>query len=158
MKQTATLLILSFAALFASTAVAQHHGAKKDERRQARWEEFRQAKHAFYTEKLELTAEQAEAFFKLYDEMEQRKFELSREMRQEMRSLSKKGEAVTDAEYKAVADKAAALPEKEAAIEKEYYAKFCEILSPRQQYLYHRCEIDFQKSLIKKKTRPKEKK
>ncbi len=157
MKQTVTLLILSLAALCTTTVAAQQPGTK-EEKRQARWEEFRKAKHAFYTEKLELTDEQSEAFFKLYDEMERSKFEMSREIRREMRSLAQKGDAVTDAEYKAVADKAAALSEKEAAIEKEYYAKFCEILSPRQQYLYHRCEIDFQKNLIKKKTHAKEKK
>lgn len=157
MKQTITLFILSLAALVATTATAQP-SSTKEQKRHARWEEFRNAKHAFYTEKLELTAEQAEKFFRLYDEMERSKFEMSRDIRREMRALAQKGDAVTDAEYKTVADKAAALPEKEAAIEKEYYAKFCEILSPRQQYLYHRCEIDFQKSLIKKKAHAKGKK
>lgn len=156
MKRTITLIILSIASLMAVTVVAQQPRAKEG-KHHARWEDFRQAEHAFYTEKLELTAEQAESFFKLYDEMEKRKFEMSRDIRHEMRALAKKGDAVTDAEYKAVADKAATIAEKEAAIEKEYYAKFCEILTPRQQFLYHRCEIDFRKSLIKKKTRTKEK-
>ena len=62
-----------------------------------------------------------------------------------------KAESVTDEQYKAAADHAASIAEKEVAIEKEYYARFCEILTPRQQFLYHRCEPQFQKNMVNKR-------
>lgn len=53
MKRTITLIILSIASLMAVTVVAQQPRAKEG-KHHARWEDFRQAKHAFYTENLSL--------------------------------------------------------------------------------------------------------
>ena len=150
MKKIVTCLVILFVGIFAIQSFAQTD-ADKEKVRKEKWEKFRQDKHNFMTEKMELSEEQAARFFALYDEMSQKKFALNREIRREDRRIET-GENITDAEYKAAADKAAALHEKEAAIEKEYYARFCEILSPRQQYLYHRCEVEFQKSMLNKKS------
>ncbi len=152
MKHTLTILILSIACTLSLPVVAQETASQEAKRqgRQAKWEQFRKDKHEFYTQNMELTEEQTPRFFELYDEMEKKKFEISREVRHELRRLAKQETPVTDAEYKAVADKAATLAEREAAIEKEYYEKICQILTPRQQYLYHRCAVDFQRKMLKK--------
>ncbi len=149
MKKYIALIIFSIALLTPITSMAQR-GDDRSAARHQRWEQFRQEKHEFYARMLELTDEQAAQFFPLFDEMEKKKFEAAREVRREARTISE-SENVTDEQYKAAADRAAALAARELAIEKEYYAKFCQILTPRQQFLYHRCDHEFQKHLINKK-------
>lgn len=149
MKKIITILILSLSLATVSNAVAQENKTDCQKTRKEQWEKFRQDKHDFLTKTMELTPEQAEKFFPLFDEMEKKKFELVRDIHREARELMK-ADNVADEQYKAAANRAAAVSEKELAIEKEYYARFCEILTPRQQFLYHRCEPMFQKEISKK--------
>ena len=153
MKQLTSCLTLFLASCLLFPLMAQN-STDKEKQRQEKWERYRQEKHKFYTEMLGLTEQQAASFFALYDEMEQKKFDANREVRRETRRILKKGEQTTEAEYQAAADKAALLHEKEAAIEKEYYARICQILTPKQQFLYHCCDLDFQKRMIKKEASP----
>lgn len=147
MKNFITILIL---ALSFSVACAQDNKKENNNNRKEKWEKFRQERQDFYVKTMELTDEQAAQFIPLFDEMEKRKFEAGREVRHAMRQIEK-NDNVTDEQYKAVADRAAALGATEAAIEKEFYAQFCQILTPRQQFLYHRCDVEFQKKTIKKR-------
>lgn len=149
MKKIISILIFTLVLATTGTAVAQDTKQDRQKARKEQWEKFCQDKQEFYTRTMELTEEQATQFFPLFKEMEHKKFEIIREVRREERQLMK-AENATDEQYKAVADKAAALAEKELAIEKEYYARFCQILTPRQQFLYHRCETLFQKEISRK--------
>ena len=152
MKRIISLLILTLALTTAVTAVAQDSKADRQAARKERLEKFRQEKHDFYKQQLQLTDEQAAKFFPIFDEMESKKFAASREVHREARTL-KKSENVTDEQYRAAADRAAALPQTMAAIDAEYYAKFCDILTPRQLVLYHRCDIDFRKQAVEKRSK-----
>lgn len=149
MKRFISILTLALVCATSIVAVAQDNKNDREKVRKERWEKFRQDKHDFYAQTMQLTQEQAAAFFPLFDEMEKKKFEAGREVRREARAIIK-GENITDEQYKAAADRAAALHEKEVAIEKEYYERFCNILTPRQQFLYHRCDPEFQKQAIHK--------
>ncbi len=133
-----------------SSAVAQDNKRDEKQIRKEKWEKFRQDKQDFFARTMELTDEQARQFFPLYEEMEKKCFEAVREVRRETREIMN-GENIPDEKYKAAADRAAALDTRKAEIELEYYAKFCQILTPRQQFLYHRCEHEFQKATINKK-------
>lgn len=149
MKKFVSILIFTLSLVTVGTAVAQDTKQDRQKARKEQWEKFRQDKHNFFAQTMELTPEQAEKFFPLFDEMEKKKFDLIRDLHKETRELMK-AENVTDEQYKAAADRAAAISEKELAIENEYYARFCQILLPRQQFLYHRCEPMFQKEISKK--------
>lgn len=149
MKKLISILIFTLSLATVSTAVAQDAKQDSQQARKEKWEKFRQDKHAFLVKTMELTPQQAEKFLPLYDEMTTKKFALVRDLHKEARELMK-AENVTDEQYKSAADRAAAVAEKEVAIEKEYYARFCEILTPRQQFLYHRCEPMFQREISKK--------
>lgn len=150
MKKIVSILILALSCTIAFNAYAQGNSNDKEQARKEKWEKFRQDKHDFYIQTMELTPEQAEKFIPLYDEMEKLKFEANRELRHQCRAICNNPN-VTDEQYKAVADEAATLDEKVVKIEKEYYVRFCEILTPRQQFLYHRCEPEFQKKMAKMK-------
>lgn len=148
MKKIISILIFTLSLATVGSAVAQDK-QERNEARKAQWEKFCKDKQAFYTKTMELTDEQAAKFFPLFKEMEMKKFDLARQEHREAKELMK-AENVTDEQYKAAADRAAEVAEKSAAIEKEYYNRFCEILSPRQQFLYHRCASLFQKEITKK--------
>lgn len=150
MKKYISILLLTLISVASSHVVAQDAKQDREQARKEKWEQFRRDKHDFYARTMELTDEQAAQFFPIYDEMDKKCFEAAREVRREAREIMK-GENVSDEQYKAAADRAAALAAKRAAIESEYYEKFCKILTPRQQFLYHRCEIEFQKATINKR-------
>lgn len=145
-KYLALLLLVAMFLPVSSVANNPHKGKAHREH----WEKFQQDKHDFMKEKMCLTEEQAAQFFPLYDEMESKKFELMKEVRREAHQILESTN-VTEEQYKAAADRAASLPERQVAIEKEYYERFCEILTPQQQFLYHRCQVDFQRHVLHKK-------
>lgn len=150
MKKIISILLLTLTLAHVSSAVAQDNKHDDKQTRKERWEKFRQDKHDFFAKTMELTDEQSQQFFPLYEEMEKKCFEAVREVRRETREIMN-NKNVSDEKYKAAADRAAALDTRKAEIEREYYTKFCQILTPRQQFLYHRCEHEFQKATINKK-------
>lgn len=156
MKKILSILILALSLFIPLTAIAQDNKPDCKSARKEYWEKFRQDKHDYFAKVMELTDEQAQKFFPLFDEMEKKKFSASREVHREAHALMK-NENATDEQYKAAADRANALSRTMAEIDAEYYAKFAQILSPRQLFLYHRCDVDFPKKALKKKhqdTRP----
>ena len=150
MKKIISILILALSINVAFNASAQESKEARDNAHHEKWEKFRKEKHDFYIKTMELTPEQAAEFIPIYEEMEKKKFEANREIRRERRTI-KNNQNITDEQYKAAAERALALDEKIFQIEKEYYVRFCEILTPRQQFLYHCCEPEFQKQVINKK-------
>ncbi len=152
MRRFITYLVILLSSGIALQCVAQEKNTDKEKIRKEKWEQFRKMKHDFFVQKLQLTDEQADKFFPLYDEMEQKRFELGRDIRRECRRINKEESAITEAEYQAVAEQLAALRVKEVTLEQEYYSKFCTILNPKQQYIYHSCEPDFHKQIIQKKS------
>ena len=149
MKKLLPILILALSFSVSFNALAQDNKQDPKNAHKEKWEKFRQDKHDFYVKTMELTPEQAEKFIPLYDEMEKLKFEATRQVRRESRVIMN-ADNVTDEQYKEAAEHAAALKEQELKIENEYYTRFCEILTPRQQFLYHRCEPEFQKQMVHK--------
>lgn len=155
MKKYIGLLLLIFALVPASYSYANCSRGPAGNPHHEHWMQFQQDKHDFMKEKMFLTEEQAAQFFPLYDEMETKKFELMKEVRREAQQIMESTN-VTEEQYKEAADRAASLMERQVAIEKAYYERFCEILTPQQQFLYHRCQVDFQRHMISKKHHNKE--
>ena len=149
MKRLLPILILALSFAVTFNALAQDNKQDPKNAHKEKWEKFRQDKHDFYVKTMELTPEQAAKFIPLYDEMEKLKFEAACKVRRESRAIMN-ADNVTDEQYKEAAEHAAALKEQELKIENEYYTRFCEILTPRQQFLYQRCEPEFQKQLVHK--------
>lgn len=150
MKKIVSILLIALAFMTTNCAMAQDNKQEREKNRKEKWEKFRQDKYNFFVETMELSDEQATQFIALYNELEKKRYEMGRDVRREAHQIMK-DENVADEKYQAAADRAAALPKKIVALEEEYYQKFRQILTPRQQFLYHRCETEFQKSLINKK-------
>lgn len=108
-------------------------------------EYWRQQK-AFFTEKAGLTEDEANAFFPLYNELQQKKRDLSREIRHIMRQGGV--ESSEEQSLKAI-DAQAETNIKIAELEKEYLQKFKEILPASKILKVQNAEEQFNSQILK---------
>jgi len=144
MKRTFILLIVfSSCAVFPLTA--QH---RMDEQKRQELENLKEKRIAYFTKEIGLTEEEAKEFWPLCNELEQKKFEINRNMRQEIRKVrdaQKAEKNVSDAEYDRLIDTITGSKEKELEVEKEYLKKIRKILPPEKVFKYQRAEYKFAK-------------
>lgn len=138
-----TLFLLS---LFCSVDSAAQGPANPAERQ--RWiSEIRSYKHDFISKELNLTREQENAFFPIYDEMEEQIEKLNNETRELERRVSE-DENASDLELQNAARTIFELKRAEGQIEMTYFDKFSEILTPRQLVQLKPAERKFTQQLI----------
>jgi len=113
--------------------------------------QVRAYKHDYFVKELDLTDEQQEAFFELYDRMEDRIMGLSTEVRGlETNALA---ESASPEEIDAAAAALYGQKLREGEIEMEYYAMFKDILSPRQLVLLKQADRKFNQQLMRQHRR-----
>lgn len=148
MKRALLILMLSITAAVAASA--QTDGGRQ---RQKWFEEMRRYKSEYIADKLKLDDKQKAEFTPVYEQMDAEIGRLNHEMRQLERNIRKNGEKVTDTEYEKAAEAQFEIRAKEAAIERSYFPKFKQILTPRQLYELKNAERDFNRNLMDKHRR-----
>lgn len=139
--------IFTLVTLICLTAVTA--SAQNRDRKQFR-DDIREYKHNYFKQKLDLTRDQANSFFDLYDKMDDAITALNDEARTlETRIYDAPDGTITDIEYEVATRTLIEVKEKEAAIEKEYYDKFNEILNKKQLFELRKVERDFTMQLLK---------
>ena len=111
-------------------------------------ETFQAKRSAYITAEVGLTPDEAASFIPLCNELQEKMFELGRECRKLSKELKQNPEA-SDAEYTKTIDVCVDVNLKQAQLEKEYYNKFKEILSPKKLYKYRRAELKFAREFMK---------
>jgi hypothetical protein len=109
--------------------------------------EYWNQQKAFFTEKAGLTEDEAKAFFPVYNELQQKKRELNREMRRIMREAAG-AQATEDQSLKAI-DSMAETNIKIAELEKEYLQKFKQILPASKILKVQNAEEQFNSQILK---------
>lgn len=143
-----TIILLLSVASFASAA-AQSSVLSPDDRQ--RWlSEIRNYKHDFLARELDLSREQQNEFFPLYDEMEDRIEALNAQARDIEANVSENPDA-GDLEILGAAYTQFELKKLEGEIELEYYDKFKEILKPRQLLQLKSAEKLFTRQLVNRR-------
>lgn len=132
---------------------------KPNEDKKFNLEAYESKKGAFLTAELGLTPEEAAEFIPLCNELQRKKFEVGRACRHKhkhvrMSKIANK-EISTDA-YKEVMNACLESRIKEAELEKEYYAKFLQILPPEKLYKYKDAEMKFWEKYMKERHKKKE--
>ena len=145
MKRICSIFTLvTLICLTAVTASAQNRARKQFR------DDIREYKHNYFKQKLDLSREQANSFFDLYDKMDDAITALNDEARTlETRIYDAPDGTITDIEYEVATRTLIEVKEKEAAIEKEYYDKFNEILNKKQLFELRKVERDFTMQLLK---------
>lgn len=131
MTKVYTTLLLLLSAMTAATAQQPEENDNIDASRGKWIAEVRNYKNEYIARELDLSRQQQNEFFPLYDKMDEEITQLGIETRQlEQQTLS--NPKATDVELEAAAKAAFNLKSEESRIEAEYFPKFKEILTPRQ--------------------------
>jgi len=106
------------------------------------------AKIGLITERLNLSSEQAQQFWPVYNELGERKKDLRRERAQATIGLDRNN--ISDSEARDLINRSMELKQRELDLEKEYAQKFQEVITPQQVLQLVKVEEDFRKFLLQK--------
>ena len=141
------LLLLLGCFMCVGAAMAQHkHECRKPNPKM--WKEIQDFKLKFLAQEMELNKDQQTRFFELYTEMSEKKREIFDEIRNTERKLENEKDA-SDKDYEEASRKLTEAKEKDAALEREYDAKFATFLSTRQIYKMKSGEEKFRRKMSK---------
>ncbi|WP_181308445.1 Spy/CpxP family protein refolding chaperone [Rufibacter sp. XAAS-G3-1] len=141
------LLFLFLLLLAGSASFAQGQKKETPEERKARIEKIETAKIAYITDKVNLTGDQAQRFWPVYQEHDRRRNELrqkSRHFREEKLSN------LSDEQIQAGLENRLNIRQRELNMDKEFMDKYLRIISPRQLANFYRAEREFTKLLLER--------
>ncbi len=131
------LLLVGIALLIAFASAAT------DKFQQDDFEKFKSQKIAFISEKLNLTTAEAQAFWPVYNELENEKMELQRKRRNWEDKARNEEVKMSDQEIVRTTRQIIASMKKEAELTEVYHEKFLAILPPQKVLLLFRAENQF---------------
>lgn len=132
--------LLTFVIIVSHFALSAQPGPGESPRNPHARERIRAAHAAYLTERLELTPAEAEKFWPVYREYNEKR----RGLRDQMREARNKG-----ADEKALLDLDLRIKEQDLALEKEYTARFEKIISPEKVLKLHQAEADFRRMVLR---------
>ncbi|WP_210489291.1 hypothetical protein [Rufibacter aurantiacus] len=142
-----TKLLFLFFLFTGSVTLAQGQNKETPEERKARIEKIETAKIAFITDKINLSGDQAQRFWPVYQEHDRKRNEL----RQKSRPYKEQNlNALTDEQIQTGLEARLNIRQRELDLEKEYMDKYLRIISPRQLALFYRAEREFTKLLLER--------
>ena len=106
-------------------------------------------KIAFLTNKLNLTAKEAQLFWPLYNEYNQKMETLRKAKKSEYDEIKSKNGTPTDKEITAYMEEVFITKQKELDLQKEYYNKYTKILSMKKVAQLYQAENQFKKELLR---------
>jgi hypothetical protein len=133
-------LIFTIALLTSFSVISQESKADKVEA----------MKVGFITNKLELTAKEAQTFWPLYNEYNSKLEKLRKTKKSDFDELKNKGENITDKELESFMNEIFATKQKELDLQKEYYEKYAKVLSVKKVALLYQAENQFKRELLRK--------
>ena len=147
------MIFISLLVCFSLTNIVSAQDTEKDDNRRTRFEQIKAKRMAFISEKVQFTPAEAEAFWPLCNELQEKKFELNKPLRDERRAMRESKKEITNADYLKLIDTNADIKIKEAQIDKEYLEKFKKILSPEKIFKYQQAEDEFMRQTLTDRSR-----
>jgi ABC-type phosphate transport system substrate-binding protein len=113
-------------------------------------EKIEAQKATFINEQLQLTPEEAQKFWPLYNQYNNSKGELTEAFFKDIRRFRPNDDAMTDKDASELADNYIRHAQKMLDIQKEYHQKFKEVLPPKKLLKLYNVEREFQRMLLKR--------
>ena len=107
-------------------------------------------KVGFITNRLELTAKEAQVFWPLYNEYNSKMEKLRKTKRSDFEELKNKSENITDKELETFINEVFASKQKELDLQKEYYEKYAKVLPVKKVAMLYQAENQFKRELLRK--------
>lgn len=114
-----------------------------------RLKEIKAQKTAYITSKMELSPEEAQVFWPVYNQYD-KELEALRKERREAHKAMRSADELTEAEAAAAIDKELASQQKELDLRKKYSGEFRKTLNARKTLMLARAERDFNRELLKR--------
>ncbi len=146
-----TILVLAFITL-TGMAYSQPMGPPPNgkNRQQEKQDNIEAMKIAYLTNKLDLTPEEAQKFWPVYNQYNEKLQELRKKRKMDIREAKKNFDELTEKEIELAMENDFLFRQKELDIQKDYHSKFKSVLSIRKvSQLYH-AEEQFKRVLIDK--------
>ncbi len=143
-----TVRILSLVLVLTSMALALK--AQEPKGRQEHMEKFRSMKIAFFTEKLELTPEEAEKFWPLYNDFDSKKREVTKPRYRRYRNMDEQLAIMSDQEAEKMADDMILSRRKEMELSEAFHKDLKEIFPPKKVMKYYITEHQFREYMLRK--------
>jgi Spy/CpxP family protein refolding chaperone len=118
--------------------------------RGSRKEKIEAMKIAYLTNHLDLTPEEAQKFWPIYNQYEAKQMELRKMKKDERREANDNLEKMSDKDLEALVDNEIVMRQKELDLMKEYHKQFKTVLPVRKVAKLYRAEEMFRRELVKK--------
>ncbi len=138
--KTMNKYILSLFMLFTAISFGQH---KKD------WEKIKSLKVAYITEKLSLDSKEAQEFWPIYNEYEEKRHELMRKEHTQIKDKLENSDDLSEKEAKKLLTLKIAIEEDEEELDKAFLIEVSKVTSAKKALLLLKAEEDFKRDLIK---------
>jgi Spy/CpxP family protein refolding chaperone len=145
-----TITILAGFILITANSFAQDENQEPKKEGKELFEKFKLKRKEFISKAMNLTESEKNAFFPLCNELQMKKYELNKKLRESIRKIlkaQKNNQAVTEEDYKKVIELSIQVKQKELKLEEEYIDKFLKVISPEKVFLYQRAEQQFGRSM-----------
>lgn len=140
-------LILS-AVSFAQTSTPPPR--PKERQREERNDNIESMKIAFLTKKLDLTPEEAQQFWPVYNQYQAKLQEIRQKRRMENKEAKHNFDEMSDKDVEQVVDNEILFRQKELDIQKEYHSKFKAVLPIKKVAKFYQAEEQFKRVLLDK--------
>jgi len=130
--------------------------AQRSDRRRAEFEEFKEKRVAFISKAMDLNAEQTKAFWPLYNELQEKKFQLNQELRRAIFRFTgneRDRNKHTENEYKEIVNLYTQIKVKETKLDEEYVLKFTKVISYEKIFRYQQAEQQFARQMLDQRRR-----
>lgn len=121
------------------------------------FEKIKAEKISFFTDKLNLTPAEAQAFWPVYNEFEKKRFDIQRQIHEFEHMPDEKFNSLSDSEIEKMTTGYIGSFEKEAMLLKDYNKQFLKILPKKKVLLMYRTENQFRGHLIREYKRGQKK-
>ncbi len=143
--------------LFTLNLSAQSAQGQRQNNRRMNMQEFEKRKREFVQKEAGLNQDEANKYFPLSSELTQKKFELHKQHREKVQRI-RENSNISDGEYRKLLENDVDIKVKEAALDKEYAAKFEKVLTPEKLFKAQQAERDFMQSEVANFRRAREEK
>ncbi len=138
-------ILIALTLLLCSFALAAQPG-----RGRAGFERVEAEKIAFFTTFINLSSQEARAFWPVYDDFQRQKNQLVQERQSLSGHFERHRESLTDDESEKIADRYIEIQMKEAGLQMEFHEKLKDILPPGKVMRFYQAENEFRMQLLRR--------
>ncbi|MFC2098612.1 hypothetical protein ACFLSP_02590 [Bacteroidota bacterium] len=124
--------------------------AQEPNNHEKRMEKYRSMKIAYFSDNMDLTPEEAEIFWPLYNKFEKQKAELKTDRRMRSRAFSENAEQLNELEAEQIIDQHIENRQKEVEIDTEFHKELKKVLPAKKIMKFYVTEVHFREYMLRR--------